>query len=379
MAKQKQEPTPAVDTPATQLTLVNFEDLESIETEDSTPAQSEQPSEPAAVETEEQVLATVETFDSAFVNDPCKQDYLDFATEVKSGVDTTDMAVKFVGYGLRASNIMVKVRNTAPNAYDRAAIMKRFETALRLCNVPESMVKPQEIVALYWLARLDRSTTGAEGEARTFTVDETSADWFGGNITLSTLRVLAKCIDRASKNDELDVWEFKDGFEHQVREWLNRLRQGFLSLRQVETLIQHRKKTLANERKAVKFAGLNADEIASIEAAEKNASLQSRLTELGSMAIGVQKFAAEELKKSPAEVRDFLANKGIIPPDRFPTPAEIAAHLTPGDAKAIVQELIKQYEVKPDRLVVFKTIRQTCNNVVAQIKASAQEGTKKVG
>ena len=70
---------------------------------------------------------------------------------MKSGVDTTDMAVKFVGYGLRASNIMVKVRNIAPGAYDRAAVMKQFETALRLCNVPESMVKPQEIIALYWL------------------------------------------------------------------------------------------------------------------------------------------------------------------------------------------------------------------------------------
>ena len=78
MASKKQEQTVAVDTPATQLTLVNFEDSTSIEVEETTPAQSEQPSEPAAVETEEQVLATVETFDSAFVNDPCKQDYLDF-------------------------------------------------------------------------------------------------------------------------------------------------------------------------------------------------------------------------------------------------------------------------------------------------------------
>jgi hypothetical protein len=379
MASKKQEQTAAVDTPATQLTLVNFEDLDAIEVEDITPAQSEQPSEPAAVETEEQVLATVESFESAFVNDPCKQDYLDFGNDVRSGIDPSDLAVKFVGYGLRAYNIMVKERNIAPGAYDRSKIMKKFETALRLCNVSESMVKPQEITAVFWLARLDRSIPGAEGEARTFDCGEPELTWFGGNITLSTLRVLSKCIDRASKNDELDVWEFKDGFESHVREWIKRLRDGFLSLRQVETLIQHRKKTLANERKAAKFAGLNANEIASIEAAEKNASLQSRLTELGSLALGVQKFAAEELKKSPAEVRDFLANKGIIPPDRFPTPAEIAAHLTPGDAKAIVQELIKQYEVKPDRLVVFKTIRQTCNNVVAQIKASAQEGAKKVG
>ncbi len=178
----KKEQTAAVEATVTQLTLVNFDEIENIETEETTPAPAEQSSEPAPVETEEQVLATVETFDSAFVNDPCKQDYLDFATEVKSGVDTTDMAVKFVGYGLRASNIMVKVRNIAPNAYDRAAVMKRFETALRVCNVPESMVKPQEIVALYWLVQLVRSTPGAEGRKREDVPWRCTQapDWFGG-------------------------------------------------------------------------------------------------------------------------------------------------------------------------------------------------------
>ena len=69
-------------------------------------------------------------------------------------------------------------------------------------------------------------------------------------------------------------------------------------------------------------------------------------------------MAAEELKKNGADLRDFLANKGVIPAASFPTPAEIAAHLTPGDAKALVQELIKQYAVKPDRLVVFKALAQ---------------------
>ena len=41
-------------------------------------------------------------------------------------------------------------------------------------------------------------------------------------------------------------------------------------------------------------------------------------------------------------LRDFLANKGSSRRIDFPTPAEIAAHLTPGDAKALVQELIKR-------------------------------------
>ena len=309
-SKKTQEQTAAVEATATQLQLVNFDEIENIETEETTPAPAEQSSEPAPVETEEQVLATVETFDSAFVDDPCKQDYLDFATEVKAGVDTTDMAVKFVGYGSRAYNIMVKVRNIAPGAFDRAKVMKRFETALRLCNVPESMVKPQEITALYWLVQLVRSTPGAEGQARTYPGDAPSADWFGGNITLSTLRVVAKCIDRVSKANETDVWEFKDGYEAHVREWIQRLREGFLSLRQVETLITYRKKMLATERDAVKFAGLNADEIESIKASEKNASLQTKLNELSSKALELQAMAATELKKNGADLRDFLANKG---------------------------------------------------------------------
>ena len=164
MSKQKQNETAKADAPVAQLTLVNFDEIENIETEETTPVQPEQPSEPVVVETEEQVFATVETFDSAFVNDPCKQDYLDFGNDVRAGVDPSDLAVKFIGYLLRTYNIIVKERNIASGAYDRAKIMKKFETAVRLCNVPESMVKPQEITALYWLVRLDRSTSGAEGE-----------------------------------------------------------------------------------------------------------------------------------------------------------------------------------------------------------------------
>ena len=210
---------------------------------------------------------------------------------------------------------------------------------------------------------------------RTFDCGEPETSWFGGNITLSTLRVLSKCIDRASKSDELDVWEFREGFEPHVREWIKRLREGFLSLRQVETLIQHRKKTLAKDAEAVKYAGLNADEIASIKASEQNQSLQSKLNELGSKALELQSMAATELKKN-GRLRNFLVNRQIIPAVNFPTPAEIAAHLTPGDAKALVQELIKQYATNPDRINVFKVLHNTCKAVVAQIKASAQEAKK---
>ncbi len=213
----------------------------------------------------------------------------------------------------------------------------------------------------------------------TFSADETPVDWFGGNVTIGAMRILAKTISNTSKKNEIDLYEYKEGYEGYSRDWIKRLRADQLSCRQLEALYKHRGVVLESERNAIKFAGLNADEIESIKASEKNATLQSKLNELGSKALELQKMAAEELKKNGADLRDFLANKGVIPAASFPTPAEIAAHLTPGDAKSLVQELIKQYAVKPDRLVVFKALRNTCNAVVAQVKASAQEGAKKVG
>jgi hypothetical protein len=379
MAKQKQEKVDVLDAPATQLSLVNFDEIESIEVEETTPAQQTEQAPKATVETEEAVLSTLETFDVAFAGDPLKNEYREFAEEVHETVNPATAAPRYLMHAQTIYNLMVREFNIAPNGYDRAAVIKKCETALRLCGVPESMVRPQEIASYLWIVKLDRSTPGVEGEPRSFSADETPADWFGGNIKLTALRVLARCIVRQSKNDELDVWEYKDGYEAHVRQWIKRLRDGYLSYRQVEKLIDFRKKTLADERKAHKYQGLNPDEIASIEASEKNQTLQSKLNELGSKALDLQKMAAEELKKNGADLREFLVNKQIIPAVNFPTPAEIAAHLTPGDAKALIQELIKQYVTKPDRLTVFKVLRQTCNNVVAQLKSSAQEATKKVG
>jgi hypothetical protein len=115
---------------------------------------------------------------------------------------------------------------------------------------------------------------------RRFQADEIPAEWFGGNLKVETLRKIATCIDRVSKSDEVDVWEYKDGYESHVREWLNRLREGFLSLRQIETLIQHRRKTLAAERKTQKYAGMSPEAIATLEANEGRKSQERKLNEL---------------------------------------------------------------------------------------------------
>ncbi len=103
--------------------------------------------------------------------------------------------------------------------------------------------------------------------------------------------------------------------------------------------------------------------------------MQAALTDLATQALTMQKFAAEELKKGGAELKEFLANRGVIPAEKFITPAEYAAQMTPGDAKALVQALITLYPTKPDRLQVFKALHATCKAVVEQIK-SAQESQK---
>jgi hypothetical protein len=374
MAKQKAQEQSAVGAP-TQLTLINFDDIESIDTVASEP---EKPPVVPTVDTEEQVLATVQSFESAFAGDPLAAKYLAFGMAVKQYVDTVDDAKRYAEFGAMCHNLMVEERNLAPNAYERPSVIKKCETSLRLCGVSESMVRPNELIAVFWIVKLDRSIAGGEGEARTFPVDETPADWFGGNITMGAMRILAKCISNTGKRNELDVYEYKNGYEASSRDWINRLRADQLSCRQLEALYKHRGVVLENERKAAKYAGLNADEIKSLEDSEKNATLQSKLTELGSKALELQKMAAEELKKNGADLRDFLASKGVIPPTSFPSVSEIASHLTPGDAKALVQELIKLYPTRPDRIQVFKVMHNTCKAVVEQFK-SAQQQTAKAG
>jgi hypothetical protein len=365
---------------------INFDELDSLEQIEEQPAAPAAPTEDTpSVDSEESVLKTVESLDDVFPNDPLKAKYYEFAIAVRDFVDPSDATPHWVNFGAMLNDLMVAEHNLAPSAYDRARVAKKCETALRVCGVPESMIRPHEITAIFWTFKLDRSIPPAsEGEARTFPSDplgqDAATDWFGGNITVGALRVLAKCISRASKNDELDVWEYRDGYESWSRDMINRLRKGELSIRQVEKLYDTRKKNLADAKKREKYQGLTPDEIASVESAENNASLQTRLNELGSMALDVQKFAANELKKGGAELKEFLANRNIIPPDKVMTAAEYAARMTPGDAKLLVQELIRLYPTKPDRLAVFKTLYATCKSVVDQLKkAQESELARKAG
>jgi hypothetical protein len=67
---------------------------------------------------------------------------------MKHDVDNVDMTRRYVAYGQGLDALAVRAHNNAPNSYDRSAVMKKGETVLRLCQVPESMVKPQELTHL---------------------------------------------------------------------------------------------------------------------------------------------------------------------------------------------------------------------------------------
>ena len=124
MATKKQEPV--VDAP-TQLSLVNFDDIENIEVEETAPAEVK----PAAVvvETEEQVLATVESFDSAFGSDPLKAKYLEFGNLARELVDPADATPRYVALGTLCHNLMVAEHNNAPGACKRSKVIAKCETA----------------------------------------------------------------------------------------------------------------------------------------------------------------------------------------------------------------------------------------------------------
>jgi hypothetical protein len=78
-------------------------------------------------------------------------------------------------------------------------------------------------------------------------------------------------------------------------------------------------------------------------------------------ALTFQKNAAEKLKLGKEDLRDLLANMQIIPPEKFVTAAEYAARMTPGDAKALVQEFVKLYATDQSRLAVFKVHARPCS------------------
>ena len=143
------------------------------------------------------------------------------------------MAPESVAFGAMLYNLQCKEKNLTPTSYDRAKVMAKGKFALSLCGCAESFNRPNEIIGIYFVARLDRSVPGEEGKPRSFIGESVDAEWFGGNISREVLRVLVRCIDRVSKKNENDVFEYKPGMESVSRELIIRLRKNELSVSQV--------------------------------------------------------------------------------------------------------------------------------------------------
>jgi macrodomain Ter protein organizer (MatP/YcbG family) len=374
MAKQKNESNGVAVQDGPQLMLaIDLDDMDSIPTS-TEPSKPEPDSSAPVADSDDAVLATVETFDKAFAGDPLAAEWLAFGRAVKDDVDPVDKAAKYVHHGRTICDLAVKERNLAPGSYERAKLIKKAETVLRICNVPESMVRPNELIGMFWLVHLDRSTPGAEGEARSLDHSAIPAEWFGGNISVGVQRTLVSCIKRVSKPGELDVYEYNEGFESNVRSWTVKLRNGDLTNNQVQALIAARKKFLAAEKLHAERAGLSAAENEALDNQKRVESREKRLSEIKSDALTFQKNAAEKLKLGKEDLRDLLANMQIIPPVRM-TPQEYAAQMTPGDAKALVQELIKLYPTDPSRINVFKVLYTQCKSIAEQIKSARESQT----
>ena len=145
------------------------------------------------------------------------------------------------------------------------------------------------------------------------------ADWFGGNIKLTALRVLARCIVRQSKNDELDVWEFKEGYEAHVREWIKRLRDGYLVLPASREADRSPQEDSGRRTQGAQVSGSQRrTRSRRSKRARRTESLQSKLNELGSKALELQKMAAEELKKNRRRSARFSREQADHPCRQLP-------------------------------------------------------------
>ncbi len=244
------EPTASETQP---LLRINFDDIDSIpetETVESEPETAPESSEPEG-DSEENVLATVQTFDQVYAADPLKDKWLAWGSRIKRETDSASKAIQNYGYASELMGLCVAEHNLTPNSYDRAAVIKKAENVLSLCHVNDSGLRVQELVQLYWLVRLDLSDPGKEGEPRSFKLDALPDNYFTGNYTVGAMRVLVKCVSKTSKANELDAWDFREGYEAWTRNMIKRLRDESapLSVRQVESLFKSRTKALADAKK----------------------------------------------------------------------------------------------------------------------------------
>ena len=264
---------------------------------------------------------------------------LAFGEQYTNDPDATKDHIEF---GRLVFNAML-VESNKP-AYSRKAAVEKAKHLFVAGNInPKYPVN--EIISSYWVARIACSTVSepsADGtgmESRSF--GPIAEEFYGGNISPTALRHMAKLIGRASKDDKArDAWEIRKGCESFFFESLDRLRRSTLNSAQLLRAIEARKELSQGE--------MDQDDI-------DRAERKKNMARAESLAKSLRKQLAEKCgRKSRQSQTEWLRQEGFI--EKQPNPDQIAEVMTKGDAIAIVQALLKRASGDKSRDEVFKAL-----------------------
>jgi hypothetical protein len=330
-----------------------------------------------STDTENGTELDVSTFEAAFANNPDKDDWRAFGDEARETFDSSDTGVKAISLSVRLFNLMQKNQDRLGDKYARKDFVKLADQALTLCNVP-SGVNANQLIPLVWIVKLDKSIPGEPGKPRTWAGSVSDPSWYGGNLTMGALRVLASKIRRVSGKSEMDQWEFHDGWEPYVREYIKSLRACSLSLAGLKLLISQRENELEAEKDRESHAGRTPEQIAALKEAEALKEHDEKIRKLGSDLLTTYSNAVKELKMDKHQFTKLLRDKGIVapaaivPPSVKPTPAEFVKSMTAGDAKALVESIVELIPSDPMRYAtILKTLTRACQDAVRQMKSAS--------
>ncbi len=266
----------------------------------------------------EQVEQGVQTFDAMFGKDPLVNEYRSLGLTAHGVFNGTDMALEAVQISEMIYGIMDQERKLRPAAYKRSDVVTKIQLALTLCDVPSS-VSVNQLIPLRWLVMLDKSIVAEDGLSRSFVGEPTEPAWFGGNITLYSLRMLAALIHRESGKDELDVWTFDVGhpnlsWEPFVRESVVRLRRGELSARMLKARIDHRKSMIEKMLKDDAERTLSNKQRDDLETKRLHDAEEKKRADLRKKIGEVQEYAIKELGYDKDKLQTVMVATGAIPP-----------------------------------------------------------------
>jgi hypothetical protein len=274
--------------------------------------------------------------------------YVSYGNTAREKLDPSDSGRTYVTLGHMAFQILSEEHRLNPSGFKRSAVSTNIKNAGSYAGVPDSRNLPHEFLSSYWLARLVQSTPGEPGMSRTWGPDLISDDFYGGNLTYAALRLLFPTMKQEEASDsELEVREFKPGWEAWTRQIVSRLRQGQLTCAMVKALYDAKKEILRKEEERERHGKMTPEQIKSEKQLLKAKNREKKLNALGSDALTLAESAQEVLSETArltgqsgkSVLADFLVTKGVIDKPKTKTVYDWADEMTGGDAKALVQRL----------------------------------------